>query len=453
MSRRLLSRAGGFVHDINTVMSLSDEPTNIRLLSDKSLYILQNLSQADITFLSRYGEMLTGDLYLPVLPGSAEEAGVQDAVDIMRKDLNSMGVEELLECICANLSEISEQAEAGGEREFATETAADIQPSDGQVSVGPGEKFATQEDYFSAKCNAANGVFDTVLGVVDWLDDNHVDLLAGLFGGVTTGLIAAAVAAGPVGWGVVLAVSTVSGIASLVIRYSLNFGDISDALGEQHSEIVAAMYSAGNAIQANENFLIELDAAATSITSFERQIVDFMLPNSVLNQLFDIGGTLDRYESLSPISCGSVIQLWSFVASGEGWAFRDDSTGTYTAFGQWIVARQAWEINVVGLGVPLGTGAIGTIYITGLGIAVSVGNSIQFDHGATSDGVQVSRRVTVIFSDVTEQTFLAPSTPNAGTVVMSIGVSKTIASIEIAIGRSSQSSFDATLDVTEVRVV
>lgn len=453
MARRLLSRVGGFVHDIDTVTSLSDEPTNIRLLSDRSLYILQNLSQEEVTFLSRYGEILTGDWYLPVLAGTPEASEVEDAIDIIRRDLNSMGVEELLECICANLSDISAQSQENAERDGAGGTVADVPPSDGSISVGPGERFETQEAYYNAKCNTANGIYDTVLGSIDWLDSNVTGLLAGAFGAVTSGLLFGLVLSGPVGWGVILADVTIGAISAILLGYVLNFDDISDALGEQHTELVTALYNSGNAIQAKENFLIELDNAVTPTTAIEQELVGLLLTNSVLNQLFDIGNTVVGYESPSPVACGSFLQKWPFTASGEGWTFRDDSSGSYSASGVWNSGTQAWRITVIGIGEPVGPRGEGRIYITGLAIAVDVGNSVQFDYGSTSDGVTMGTNIRAIFSDATEQYYASPSSSGAGTIVMSIESSKTIAEIEVGVGRSWGVPFNAYRDINEVRVV
>jgi len=444
---------GGFVHDINTVTSLSDEPTNIRLLSDRSLYILQNLSTEDITFLSRYGEILTGGFYLPVLPGSLEEGDVENAIDLIRRDLNSMGVEQLLECICENIRQLSEAAEAAEARAAAEGTVSDIPPSDGSISVGPGERFPTQEDYYNAKCNAANGIFDTILGAIDWLHDNVSEVLVGVFGAVTSALLFGLVLSGPVGWAMIVADVTIGALSAMLIGYVLNFDDIQDALGEQHTEIVTALYNAGTALQASQNFITELGNAATSTTATEKELVSLMLTNSLLNQLFDIGNSLVSYESPDPVVCGSVLQRWPFTASGEGWTFRDDSTGSYSAAGVWNSGTEAWRITLVGPGTGTGPEAAGRIFITGLSIAVGIGNSVQFDHGASSDGVVTGRNIKVVFSDASEQYYAAPATSTAGTAVLSIEASKTIAEIEIGLARNWQYAFNATRDINEVRVV
>lgn len=447
MARKLLSRQGGFVHDINAVMSLSDEPNNIRLLSDRSLYILQNLSLEEVTFLSRYGVPDTGDFYFPVLAGTDAASDVEDAVDLVRRDLNSMAVDALLECICQALGNLVELGESGGQ---------DIESpgSDGEFSVGPDEQFPDQEAYFDAKCRVANAIYDTVLNAVIWLDENSVDLIAGAFGGVTSGLILSFAVAGPVGWAMIVAGAAVSSLAGYLITYSLNFDDLEDALIDVHDECVLALYNASDALAAETEFVAAIAASSVSTTVLERGAINLILTADALNQLFEPRDDVASYESPLPVDCGSaILQVWPFTASGEGWAFRDDSTGAYSASGLWVLAKKAWEVTLVGPGTGSGPKAHGVIYITGLSIAIVPGSSVQFDHSASSDSITTGRLIKVIYSDASEDDYKAPPSSGAGTAVMTLTVSKTISEIEVSFDRNWASPFNATRDVQEVRVI
>ena len=447
MARRLLSKQGGFVHDIDAVTSLSDAPNNMRLLSDRSLYILQNLSQEDITFLSRYGQMEGGDFYLPVEPGTAAEGDVIDAIDLIRRDLNDMAVEELLACICETLGAMSEQGVSEGQ---------DIEspPSDGEISVGEGQQFPDQASYFDAKCSASNAIFDTILQKVVWLKSNNIDLLAGLLGGVTTAVAMGLLLSGPVGWAIGLASTVVVSMSTYLVKWSMNFSDLEDALNDVHDELVLSLFNAANADTARASFVTELAASSVSTTAVERGLIGIMLANDLLNLLFDPRADVVGYVSPNPVDCGvAILQVWSFPASGEGWSFRDDSDSPYSASGAWNSGAEAWTITIVGPGTGTGPRAEGTILITGLSIAIPAGGSVQFDHGATGDGVIASRKVKAIFSDVTEQELQASSTRTAGTVVMTVPAAKTLAEIEISIGRNWSFAFNTTRDVQEVRVI
>lgn len=447
MARRQISRVNGFVHDIDKVVSLSSVPNNIRLLSDRSLYILQNLSLEDVTFLSRYGEILTGGFYLPVVAGSPEEADVVDAVDLIRRDLNDMSVEELLECICATNTALVEQGTLAGS------AVAEV-ASDGDVAVGPGEQFPDQESYFDAKCNTANAIFDTILGMVDWLDDNDVDLLAGLFGGVTSGLLVAVALTGPMGWAWAVVGGLITGLAGYLVRLTVNFSDLSAALGDTQDECVLALYNASDTSTAADGFLAAVEAGSPAITSVESGLLGMFLVSDLLNNLFAPREDIAQYVSPSPVDCGSaVLQVWSFVASGESWSFRDDSTGTYSASGAWSSARQAWEITLVGVGTGKGPAALGTVLITGLSIAIPASGSLQMDYSATGDAGAMTTILKAVFSDLTEQEEIIPSDSGAGSIVMTVPGAKTLSEVEVTFGRNSTGAFDTTRDVEEVRVI
>lgn len=324
--------------------------------------------------------------------------------------------------------------------------------SDGDIQTGPDEQFPDQESYFNAKCSVSNGIYDTVRGLVDWLEDNNAEMLLGSFGGITSAISLALLFAGPVGWAGIAVEATLVGLSSWAFSQLFDFEDMQQAFDDVKDELVMSLYNASDTNVARANFLAILATATPTPTTAEKKLVQYALSSAVLNQLFSPRADVAVYESPSPTDCGVTLGLWSFPSDGQGWTFRDDSTGGYSASGAWNSGAEAWRINVIGVGEPLGTGAIGIIAKTGLSIAVGIGNSVQFDHGATSDGIQMSRSIRAIFSDLTEQFYQAPSTSTAGTVVMSIEASKTIAEIEIGLGRSSQLAFNATRDINEVRV-
>ncbi len=448
MAVRLLSRAGGFVHDINTVASLSDEPNNIRLLSDRSLYILQNLSQEDVTFLSRYGQMLTGDLYLPVLSGSAEQSDVEDAINLIRRDLNSMGVEELLECLCAQLSALAEQAGLDGQ-------GIDAPPSDGVIETGPGKQFGTQSEYFDAKCNAANGIYDTVLGLVDWLEDNNVDLLAGAFGGVTSGLALALIVVGPVGWAIEVVAVGLAGLASFLIAFAVGFDDLKNALIDAHDECVLSLFNASNANTAESGFVAAIAASSEPTTIIERNLVGLMLTDEMLNQLFAPREDVVLYISPDPVDCGgAILQIWDFDADFESWTFTDDSDPGSSATRSYDTPLQAIENELIVQSAP-NVSAIGRNTSPDVALSIVPGSSIQADFGPTSDGFNVQIIVRAIYDDATEEeSGLVFS--SAGTHILSLTQTKTLETVEVEFGRSTSGSSQGTtndVDLLEVRVV
>lgn len=374
---------------------------------------------------------------------------------------NQVIAREIFESMCAakcddmiaQITLIAEGIVELGDKTGTVGQDVEVENSDGVIAVGEGEQFPDQESYFDAKCNVANGVYDTILGAVTWLDDNNVDLLLGLFGGVTTGLIAGLIAAGPFGWAVILTASVIAGLAGFISRYAVSFSDLKDALIDTHTETVLALYNATNALTAEENFITEVEAGTPPITSIESGVLALLLTSDMINNLFEPREDMAVYESDSPIDCGSgLLQIWTFAASGEGWSFRDDSTGTYSASGVWFLPKEAWEVTIAGPGTGHGPRAEGTVLISGLSLAIPAGGSVQMDHSATGDGVQGSRQIKVFFSDATDQTEKPPSTSTAGTIVMTVPTAKTISSIEVSFGRNWTFAFSTTRDCEEVRV-
>lgn len=446
MARRLISKVGGFVHDIETVASLSDEPNNIRLLSDRSLYILQNLSGEDVTFLSRYGEILTNGFYLPVTAGAPEESDVEGAVDLIRRDLNSMGVEQLLECICAANSALVEAAALAGQ------AVGDI-ASNGEVAVGPDEQFPDQASYFDAKCNVANAIFDTILGMVDWLDDNDVDLIAGLFGGVTSGLLVGIAISGPMGWAWALVGSLVAGIAGYMIKLAVNFSDLSAALSDTHDECVLGLFNASDAAAARTNFIDAVEAGTPTITSIESGFLGLLLVSDLINNLFAPRDDIVLYTSPSPVDCGAaLLASWTFPTDEEGWTFRDDSSGASSASGAYNAVDLALEVTKVNAGGGGRPESKGTWIKTGLAIVVTPGSSVQMDHAGTSDAIKQGGYIKVIYSDMTETNRVLDIGATAGTMVMTLPDAKTITDIECSLSRTTSSANTHTSDILEIRV-
>lgn len=351
-----------------------------------------------------------------------------------------------IECICNGTTILAEKSGQEGQ-------AAEGSLSDGVITTGEGEQFPDQESYFDAKCNTANGIFDTVLGMIDWLDDNDVDLLAGLFGGVTSGLLVGLALAGPVGWAWAVVGSLMAGLAGFVIRYSLTFADVSAALADTHEACVMSLYNATDAVTAEDNFIAALEAGSPTITSLESDFVKMLLSAEVVNQLFAPREDVGLYESPSPIDCGSsLLAFWTFPSDEEGWTFRDDSVGASSASGVYNADDEALQITKVTAGGGTQPIAKGTWLKTGLTVLVTAGSSAQFDYSAPSDSVNQSKHLKVIYSDATEDEIQISGGTGAGTIVLTLPVAKTIAEIECSISRTWTVASTSTSDVLEVRV-
>lgn len=351
-----------------------------------------------------------------------------------------------IECICSATGVLAEKSGQEGQ-------AAEGSLSDGTIETGEGEQFPDQEAYFNAKCNASNAVFDTILGMVTWLKENDVDMLAGVFGGITSGLLVAAALAGPVGWAWALVSSLVVSLAGFVVAYALSFIDLEDALNDVHEACVMALYNATDAITAEANFIAAVEAGTPTITSIEALFLGLLLSAEVVNQLFSPREDVANYESSSPIDCGdSLLAFWTFPTDEEGWTFRDDSDSPSSASGAYNSVDEALEVTMVNTGGGSQPRAKGTWLKTGLSVLVTPGSSAQFDYSASSDGVVTSPWLRVIYSDASEDLLIKPGTTTAGTVVLTLPAAKTIAEIECSFSRKWSLSGTHNSDVLEVRV-
>ena len=347
--------------------------------------------------------------------------------------------------------------------EIAGRSADCCQGKGGKTGAGPStqapeyggidDKYPTAEDFFDARCNASNGVYDTILGAVTWLDDNSVDWKAGLFGGLTTGLIFGLLGAGPAGWAIVVAGTIVTSLTVWLIRESFDFADLATALGDVQDELVVSLYNAGSISTARQNFLSILEGATPAPSSAELTLIEIMLGDDLLNNVLDPREDMAEYQSPSPVDCGSFVLLtWTFPADAQGWTFRDDSAGASSASGVYNGPDEALEVTMNNAGGGSKPIAKGTWLKTGLSQAVTIGGSVQFDYSEPSDGINQGGHIWVKYSDLTTNTRTLALGTSAGTMIMTFPADKTVSEIECSLSRTTSSTNSHTADIEEVRV-
>ncbi len=320
MARRLIERAMGFVHDIEKLPSLSDVANNIRLLSDRSLYILQNLSGEDVTFLSRYGEIEQDGFYLPVQEGSPEAETVYNAVNLIRRDLNDMTVEDTLECICDQLKEIAGAVSAAQGNSCGCEIGTDVETSDGEEG-GPlpdpvnGVAYEEQSAITDRKCLAANYIHMSIRDVVDELKLNRADQYA--FAGLAfvLSIVATVVGAlilGPFGLLLGAVAGSFLSMALLLFKGSFSLTLLLTAITADQDGAVCALFEAGSASDARDAYTTHL--LAEGATSVEIEFVEYLLSNNLLNLLFFAWGDSESViEDVTPVSnCSTCAEYCGF---------------------------------------------------------------------------------------------------------------------------------------------
>lgn len=328
----------------------------------------------------------------------------------------------------------------------------DEPPHDGEVEVGPGEQFGDQDEYYDAKCSAANAIFDTIRNIAVKLDEEDILGLIDIGLGVTTSIFSLIILAGPAAWAIASVSGALVSMALAIVAHTLDFGDMTDALNDEHSSLVLALYNASNTATAKANFLTILAGASPTLATTEKAFVAVMLTDKLLTLLFAPRADIVEYTSPDPITCGTGGTVWTFDTSGQGWTFVDESVGTQEAAGLWISAREAWEIELT---IVPGGGAYarGAIYLDGLSIAVDVGNSVQFDFSKTSDGLNSYQILTVTYSDLTwDSVHTSGSSSSAGTLILNISEAKTIEEIKVSASRET-GNYHYYIDFEEVRVL
>lgn len=390
MSKRLISSVRGFVHDIGTVASLSDTFGNIRLLSDRSLYILQNLSGKDVTFLSRYGDILEGGYYNPVEEGTPEAEQVYDAINLVRRDLTNMTVEDTLQCICDQLGAIAGAISAAQDTTCGCTIGTDVETTDGQEG-GPlpdpvnGIEYEEPEPIVNRKCKAANYIHGGIKDVVEELKLNRADQygfagLAFVLSLVTT--VVGGLIAGPLGLLLGAVVGSFLAMATMLFKGSFSLTILLTAIEADEQEAICLLYEATTASGARTAYLGHLDTHGA--TSVELEFIGYMLTNNLLNLLFfEWGDSAEAIDNATIIhSCeGCVVSPLDWIIMTDGFFPLAQTTATgllgsgvinqtpmeewtitaeeRTDFpGQWmlgIAIRDYWDVNgptAVGLATP-----------------------------------------------------------------------------------------------------
>lgn len=305
---RLLSKAKGFVHDIDTIKGLSDERTNVRILSDQALYILQNLANNDVRFETRYGVIVPGNLYVPIDSEGADFDQFVTTRDVVRRDLTDVTFITTLECMCDALTTIaansSQTSDCGctvgeGLDTEAAEEGGDVPPPVGSI------EFQEPSEADDRKCKAANVIHFSARDAIDDLDQYPVETwtqygLVFAIGVVVT--ILAAIATPAVALVVAIA-GAISIFAGKLAIEGVSLGDIVAEMDANQDELVCTLYNSTDAATAKSDYLAILSA----LTAIELEIVGLLLPNASVDLLFfdtpESEAFWDTYTA--PVDCGT----------------------------------------------------------------------------------------------------------------------------------------------------
>jgi len=251
-------RTNGFVHTVDTALALSDERANLLCVSDRTLYLLQNLSELDIGFLNRYALNWEGNLYQPVEPGSEEEEDIILWTGAVQRELLQMSCEDFT--INVNVPASACGCQPPGQDSIVPP------PPMGQGEAPP-EGWKEMENGSVDKCKMAYLLRDQLEAVFGQMDTFGV---ATLFGGTvatTQALIATIlieIAGGPILWALTT-LGAISGIVATVISFEIDFAALKQITIDRASDLICAFYDAGDPDDAwTEARLIFVDEGATA---------------------------------------------------------------------------------------------------------------------------------------------------------------------------------------------
>lgn len=211
-------------------------------------------------------------------------------------------INETLEDLTATLDALAEKFQECCKGGGAT---VDPPPGSGAPPTGEGTDYPDEQAYLDAKCNAANLIYDTIANFIDELaTGDYLTKISAGFGaiGVIGGILALL---GPGGWAIAGISAGLVGIVTALLALTIDLDLIADTLDDAHEDLVTALYNAETANTARQSFISAFEAEEPTLGPEEVSLVYYLLPNNLLNNLFEPTIDFQYYQSPDPIDCGS----------------------------------------------------------------------------------------------------------------------------------------------------
>lgn len=408
-----VERAGGFVHDIDKLSGLSSDPLHIRVLSDRSLYVLENISELDLTFLARYGDGFVGGEYDPVQEGTPNAGLVENVFDNARYELMN-DVNEGLDAIASAITNLanaqccneSQVIDCGAGQAGPTQDAPTEQEDDGATSPDP-EQWPGYSQYQDFKCKMANRILadmDSDLARLQGLNWATITL----FGALQLAAIVTATLVSPIPGDEILAIVGTIAIISGAMNPVLTA--IRNVISDKEVELVCGMFNAQTASQARSSFRTivsdELDATQGEPLATNAKVLAYIWSAfNNFNRLFD--GDINQVLGSPSVTCGQCAEssdfIWDFEIDAEGWTHTDESVLGASQVGAHDVSGVLR--NTCATVLTPGTGSLGTFRSLSLNATSDAGVTQFFVNlSAPSDLTNVVQRAGIRYEDATEDT-------------------------------------------------
>jgi hypothetical protein len=272
----------GTIHDLAHLAELCDSACRILCVSDRTLYVLQNLVNFDATFRARYAVELLEKGFIPVTEDSPLWPLYRSTVAALPLEVRDMScdIESGLNAIADALSELAARPSGGPCADYGGGTIVVncLSNADNETLLGPDESsvgygvppdgFATWEEYLTYKCQAAEFIHALVrkFMVAAWNFD-LVFLTANLVAPVIAG-IAGVLPAVFTPAGFAIFITAIVGISALAIAQWFFMGEMIDQWDLDHDAIVCALYNSGSSVQAISALSNALEDAIQAIVSW-----------------------------------------------------------------------------------------------------------------------------------------------------------------------------------------
>jgi hypothetical protein len=328
------NRVRGSIFSIEKLGALQADNCNALLVSDRTLYLMQQFAREEVNIISRYAKEFLDDGYYFALDLSdtVEVDLAQEVARNYRLEVVDMSCDivEALNAINATLG----TSACGCEGEIGIEADNEEGEEGGSVpsDIGP-YSYAAETDGISRKCKVANWIYFSVHDVVEQFVLNDVEGLADLGIAVSLSLVAGiigTIALGPFGGLIGVVAGLVVTLTASLLKVGVNMTATLTQLEGAEDELICALLDATDVDGARTAFAAELDTA--SMTALNKAVIMIMLSNSVLNVLFfdqeEADDFFDTYTAPNPCQGCSQSGPFSHWELEEASGTRVDSIGS-----------------------------------------------------------------------------------------------------------------------------
>lgn len=287
-----LGRVRGSVHDIDQIKSLSGDDCNVVFLTSKALYVLDNLANADATFLSRYGRVLGNGMFERI--DTDNIADYQAYVDVVYQIQGGLMA---VNCFDAGFELVASAIDRLTQAQLARSCGCEYvgQGADNESGTEGGQPpasigdvvYTTPDPIADRKCKASYWLYDNLLAIITEWDNNSIDsfvsvslttTVAAMFGLVAIAATTAFVAT------FVAVVGAAFALGLALLAGGVDLEAIKTALITKKDDLICALHNATTADAAKTAFLDVLDVYGLS--TLNQNFVSLLMLNSVFNVLF-----------------------------------------------------------------------------------------------------------------------------------------------------------------------